>query len=100
MIDELEVRKLDNRFGTKSQIFQCTNTIVITTPLDDWRVRVTNKKYKGVCIYHRNKFGRTDKFHIQGYKNYLSHAYQHIYSHKRWMCITNTSDTYNKGNIR
>jgi len=96
MIDELEIKKFDARFGTKSKVFQCTNTIYIETPLDSWMIKVTNKQFKPILLLHKNKFGKTNKFHIQSYKNCIYHAYDSIYRHKG-MHLVGTSNTYNKG---
>lgn len=114
MIDELEVKKYDELFGTNSKIYQVSNTIIINTPLDEWRIVVTDwgekekglidltlRPYKKVTLYHKNKFGRKNKYHIQSHKGTLVAAFHSIYCHKKWMFMVNkSSNTYNKGCIK
>lgn len=111
MIDELEVQKYDFMFGTKSQIYQVSNTVIVNTQLDEWRITVTHwserekelvdlleRPYKKVCLLHKNKRGRKNKFHIQGIKNDLYDAFHSIYTHKKWMPILKAStNTYKEG---
>lgn len=89
MISELEIQKYDQMFGTRSKYFPYSNIIMIETPLDSWKIQVTNRKIKPVCLLHKNKFGRKNKYHIQAYKSELYHAYHSIYTHKNWMPIIN-----------
>ena len=79
---ELEIARYDAMFGTRSRYFSCTNTIIVETPLDSWQIRITNRQSKPYCLLHKNKFGRTNKFHIQAYKVKLFHVYDAIYKHK------------------
>ncbi len=86
MIDELEVKRYDKQFGTRSKIFY--DVIIIDTGIDEWRIEVTNRQTRGVCLLHKNKRGRKNKFHIQGLRSNLFQAYHSIYSHKNVLeCI-------------
>ncbi len=96
MIDELEIKKYDTKFGTKSKVFQYSNTIVVETPLDTWMIKVTNRQVRPICLLHKNKFGRINKFHIQNWKTCLYHTYDSIYRHKG-MHLVGVSNTYNRG---
>lgn len=100
MIDELEIQKYDGMFKVKSKVFSLTDRIVVETPLDDWLIEITDKKYKNICLLHKNKRGRRDKYHIQGYKNSLFDTYHSIYTHRKWLQVLKESkNTYsNKGN--
>ncbi len=87
MIDELEVRRYDKRFGTKSKVFY--NVIAIDSGIDEWRIEITNRRTKGVRLLHKSRFGRKNKFHIQGFRTNLFQAYHSIYSHKHVLeCIS------------
>jgi len=100
MIDELEVQKYDKKYGTKSKVFSQTGIIYIESPLDSWQIRVINRKDRPICLLHKNKFGRTNKFHIQAFKTCLYHAYDAIYTHKGLMSVINKSNNLcNKGSI-
>ena len=83
MIDELEIQKYDQMFGTRSRYFP-PDIILVTSSFDDeWVIRVKNKQTKGVCLLHKNKYGRKNKFHVQGnFKSCLLHAYDSIFNHK------------------
>ena len=107
IIDESEIRELDKMFGTKSKVFPSTDTIVVETQLDYWELKLipldkkqlglTNKKYKNICLLHRNLRGRKNKCHIQAKKGSLLDAYHSIYCHKKWMFMVNASNnTYKK----
>jgi len=88
MIDELEVEKYDAMFGTRSKIF--FDTIIIDSGIDEWQIRIINKHRKGVCLLHRNKYGRTNKFHTQGFKSNIFQGYDSIYRHKNVLsCVKN-----------
>ena len=101
MIDELTIQKIkcyDNRFGTKSRVFPSTDKVLVETPLDEWMLQITNKKNKGICLYHRNRRGRINKFHVQGFKTNLYQVYDSIYRHKGCLCVLNSlGNTYTKG---
>lgn len=100
MIDELEIKKYDKMFGTRSKIFSETNTIIISTPLDEWKLKISNKKVKGICVYHKNIRSKQNKYHVQGYKSCLYHAYHSIYTHKNWLRIVNAHpNTYPGKNV-
>lgn len=85
-IDKLEsqIQRYDTMFGTRSRIFP-PDIILISTPLDSWQIKITNKQNKPIYLLHKNKFGRTNKYHIQGRKTCLFHAYHSIYTHKNPM---------------
>lgn len=85
-INELKVQKYDFMFGTKSRAFP-PDLILVSMPLDDWIIRITNKKNKKYCLLHNNKFGRTNKYHIQAYKGSLFACYDSIYNHKKYLHI-------------
>ncbi len=102
MIDELEVRKYDKTFNMKSRVYQFSNTIEIDTQLDQWRITIiewgdkekelidlTKRPFKKVCLLHKNKYGRTNKYHKQGTKTNLFQAYHSIYSHKNVLSCIN-----------
>lgn len=91
-INELEIQQFDEKYGTKSIPFPATNTIVVGTGYEDWLIKITNRKTKSVCLMHRNKYGRTNKFHIQTHKSCLLHAYQTIYNHRRLLPLVNTTN--------
>mgnify|MGYP001013381634 CR=1 FL=1 len=99
MIDELEIKSFDARFGTRSKVFQCTNTIVIETPLDSWIVKVTNRQTRPLCLLHKNKFGRINKYHIQSWKTKMFHVYDSIYKHKG-MHLVGAPNTYKGSQIK
>jgi len=80
-VNELDIKRYDQMFGTRSRYFP-PDIILIATDLDDWIIRITNKKKRGICLLHRNKFGRRNKYHIQNYKTTLYHCYDSIYHHK------------------
>ena len=82
-IDKLEsqIQRYDAMFGTKSRIFP-PDLILISTPLDSWQILITNKQNKPIYLLHKNKFGRLNKYHIQGRKTCLYHAYDTIHKHK------------------
>jgi hypothetical protein len=82
MINELEVQKFDNIFGTKSKVFKTTNIIIVNTFLDEWMIKITSRRDKPICLFHKNKRNRTNKYHLQGRRNTLYQAYDSIYSHK------------------
>lgn len=88
-LNELEIARYDRMFGTRSRYFPCTNTIIIETPLDSWQVRITNRQVKPYCLLHKNKFGRTNKYHIQTQKTSLYYIYDTIYKHKNPMININ-----------
>jgi hypothetical protein len=92
MINELEIKKYDKMFGTRSKVFKCTNTIIIESPLDSWQIKVINRQIKPYCLLHKNKFGKINKYHIQSWKTCLYHAYNAIYTHKGLMSILNKSN--------
>jgi len=98
MINELEIKKYDNLFGTKSKVFG--NIIIVDSAIDEWRIEVTNRQIRGVCLLHKNKRGRRNRFHIQGFKSNLYQAYDSIYSHKHVLSCVNrnkiTSPIINK----
>jgi len=94
IIDELEIQRFDRKFGTKSKVFPQTNTILIETQLESWRIKLTNKKIKGIYLYHMNKRGQKDRYHLQGLKTSIYDAYDSIYNHKNWMSVIKTSNTY------
>jgi hypothetical protein len=103
MIDEITIQKIktyDEMFSTKSKVFPCTNTIIVETPLDSWCLEVSerqNKNKKNVCVFHKNRRGRRDKYHIQAWKNSLYDAYDSIFTHKRWLNVLKTPrNTYKK----
>jgi len=82
MIDELEIKRYDKMFGTKSRIFQPDIILITSSFDDDWSIRITNKKNKGICLLHRNKYGKKNKYHTQSWKTQLYHVYDSIYKHK------------------
>jgi hypothetical protein len=87
-IDELEIKQYDYKFGTKSKVFY--DTIIVDSGNEEWQIKITNRRNRPICLLHRNKHGRTNKFHIQAYKTLLYHAYDAIYSHKNVLsCIKN-----------
>lgn len=111
MIDEVVIQGLDFKYGLKSNVYQCSNTILIDTQLDQWRVVVIEwsekekefidlriRPYRKVRLYHKNKFGRKNKYHLQGEKTNLYQCYDSIYRHKRWLNVVNKSaiNTYQK----
>jgi len=104
----MEIQKLDRMFNMKSRVYQFSNTIEIDTQLDQWRIVVTNwterekkiinlskKPYKRVCLLHKNKKGRKNKYHLQAWKGSIYAAYDSIYNHKRWMPIIFKRQTSN-----
>lgn len=93
MINELEIKKFDEKFGTKSKVFQCSNIIIVETPLDTWMIKITNRRDKPVCLLHKNRYGRTNKFHIQSWKTCLYHAYDSIYRHKGMNLVSTCKGT-------
>jgi cytidylate kinase len=103
MIDELTIkmiRKFDKRFGTRSKVFSATNSIVVETGLDIWLIQITNRKYKGIYLYHQNKLKQTKKYHHQGIKSNLYQVYHSIFKHKNWLHImVKPNNTYLKGEI-
>ena len=102
MIDELEIQKLDKMFGMKSRVYQFSNIIEIDTQLDQWRIALTDwgerekkvvdltkKPFKKICLLHKNKYGRTNKYHIQAFRTNLYQVYDTIYSHKNVLSCIN-----------
>jgi hypothetical protein len=87
MIDELEVQRYDKMFGTKSKCFPETNTIIVYTPLDEWKIQISNKKQKGIYLYHQNKRKDCSKYHLQGNRSTLLQTYHSIYTHKKCLPI-------------
>lgn len=69
-----QTQRYDAMFGTRSRIFP-PDIILVSTSLDSWQIIITNKQKKPICLLHKNKFGRTNKYHIQGRKTCLYHAY-------------------------
>jgi hypothetical protein len=98
MINELEIQRYDNMFGTHSKVFG--NIIIVDSAIDEWCIEVTNRQIKGVCLLHKNKRGRKNRFHIQGFKSNLYQAYDSIYSHKHVLsCVSRNkiiSPVFNK----
>ena len=89
MIDKINeeiIQEYDIKFGTKSKVFP-PDLILVAMPLDDWQIRITNKKNKKYCLLHGNKFGRTNKFHTQAHKGTLFAYYDSIYNHKKYLHI-------------
>ena len=82
-IDKLnsQIQMYDTMFGTSSRIFP-PDIILVSTSLDSWQILIANKQNKPICLLHKNKFGRTNKYHIQGRKTCLYHAYDTIHKHK------------------
>ena len=97
IIDELEIKRLDNKFGTKSKYFPQTNTIIIETPLENWQIKITSKKTKGIYLYHMNKRGQRDRYHFQSAKTKIYDAYDSIYNHRQWMSVIKTSTNIYEG---
>lgn len=97
MIDGLTIQKIkyyDKKYGVKSKVFPSTSKIVVETPLDEYIIDVKNNK---VHLYHKNKHGRLNKFHVQGIKGSIYACYDSIYKHKRCLCVLSTpSNTYKK----
>lgn len=88
MIDELEIKKYDKMFGTRSKIFY--NTIIIDSGNDEWLIEVMNKRTKKVRLLHKNRISSTNKFHQQGLRSNLYQAYDSIYRHKNILiCMNN-----------
>jgi len=81
-IDKLEsqIQRYDAMFGTRSRIFP-PDLILVSTPLDSWQIKITNKQ-KPYCLLHKNKFGRTNRYHIQTWKSNLYYIYDTIHKHK------------------
>jgi hypothetical protein len=84
---ETEIQKYDFMFGTRSKYYPCSSIILINMPLDDWQIRITKRKNKRYCLLHGNKYGRTNKYHIQSYKGSLFACYDSIYNHKKYLHI-------------
>lgn len=97
IISELDIKRLDNKFKTKSKYFPQTNTIFIETQLDSWKIKLTNKKVKGIHLYHMNKRGQRNRFHYQASKTSVYDAYDSIYNHRSWMSVVKTSNTTYEG---
>lgn len=98
MIDELEIQRYDKMFRVKSKAFPQMNIIYVETPLDCWKIKITNKQSKKIILYHQNKRGQKNRFHIQGYKETLYQSYHSIYTHKQCLSSINASkNTYRKG---
>lgn len=90
MIDEINeevIQRFDEQFGTKSRAFP-PDIILVSMPLDNWLIRITNKKNKKYCLLHGNKFGRKNKYHTQSQKGSLFACYDSIYNHKKYLHIT------------
>ncbi len=86
MIDEVAVQRLDRQFRTKSKVFQATNTIIISTGLDEWKIVLLDseykRKYERVALFHKNILRCTEKYHQQGLRSNLFQCYDSIFTHK------------------
>lgn len=102
MINELEVKRLDEKFSMKSRVYQFSNIIEIDTQLDQWRIALIDwgerekklvdlkiKPYKKIVLLHKNKYGRINKFHKQSEKGSLFACYDSIYTHKNVLSCIN-----------
>ncbi len=86
MIDELEVRRLDLRFGTKSRVFQ-DDLIIVETPTAEWQIKITDREFDNICILHKNSKDKGCKYHHQRWESDLYNAYRKIRSHHRSGCV-------------
>lgn len=90
MINELEIQRYDSVYGTSSRVFSLTNKIVVSNALDDWIIELKEGRRGNnkILLYHKNKYGKTNKYHFQTEKSCLLHAYQTINRHRNCMLIT------------
>lgn len=84
MIDELmvqRIKKLDAIFKTKSRIFP--NIIYVDSGSDEWQLKFTGRTVQPICLLHKNKNCKKNKYHFQRYKSNILYAYQDIYRHRK-----------------
>jgi len=80
-IDEQRIRKLDAIFKTKSRVFP--NVIYIDSGSDEWQLQFTDRLVQPICLLHKNKNCRKNKYHFQRWKSNILFAYQDIYRHRK-----------------
>lgn len=81
-MDENLINKLLQKYKIIPRIFPQTNTILIETGLDTWKIIIENTKNKPVVIYHQNKLRQLAKFHCQNRVQNINQAVDCILTHK------------------
>ena len=81
-MNESMILELCNKHKIIPRIFPQTNTILIETGLDTWKIIIQNTKNKPVVVYHQNKLRQLAKFHYQNRVNTINQAIDCILTHK------------------
>lgn len=83
MINKLNLQRLCKKYNIKYKLFEETKIILLDSGLDEWQIKVKDKKHKPYCLLHKNKLRQTDKYHIQRHLSNLYQAIDSIANHKK-----------------
>jgi len=83
IINEQQLNNLCNRYNIKYQYFDTTNTLLLSTPLDEWQIKYVGNRDRPYCLLHKNKIKQTKKFHVQRWVSNLIFAIHTIIEHKK-----------------
>ena len=90
-----EIKSITSKFNIdKFQYFPETETLFIDTGLDFWKITYHPRRERKYNLYHQNKFGSRNIFHLQGIKTELYHAIHSIFTHKNVLMIVKPSFTH------
>jgi hypothetical protein len=82
LIDEVELKKICDKYKIKHKYFPQTNIVLLDSDLDEWQVRYNKHKDKPFCLLHKNKYRQKSKFHIQRRLRTLQQTIHCVASHK------------------
>ena len=95
MIDEMELKRLCNKYKIKHKVFSQTKVILLDSGLDEWQVKYEEHKDKPFCLLHKNKCRQKSKFHVQRYLRTLYQTIHCVANHKNVLTnIYGLSNTY------
>ena len=77
-----EFEKICEKYKIKHKVFYGTNTIILDSGLDEWRIKYTSNKDMPYCLLHKNKSKQKNKFHTQRNLRTLYQAIDCVIRHK------------------
>ena len=83
MICETKLKRLCDRYNIKYKYFESTNIIYLDSGLDEWQIRYVPQKDKPYQLLHKNKIGRSDKYHTQRWLRTMNQSIDCIAGHKK-----------------
>lgn len=83
MLDECLIQRLSNKYRVRSQVFQETNTILINSALDEWKIIYYPELDRdNIKLMHKNTSGNRNNYHTQRYYSCFYNVFDSIGSHK------------------